>query len=79
MRLIYVRICKYPLLLKELLRQTPESHPEYQKISAALDKTEQVVDYVNQRKKIVENEMKLNEIRKLIDGLGVCSKSLFSN
>uniref|UniRef100_A0A8C4Q0L3 Uncharacterized protein n=1 Tax=Eptatretus burgeri TaxID=7764 RepID=A0A8C4Q0L3_EPTBU len=31
------RICKYPLLLKELLKRTPKSHIDYDSVSEALD------------------------------------------
>jgi len=63
------RICKYPILLKELLKYTPPTHVEYENLQAALDKIEQVVDYINERKRIAENTDKLTNIQNMIEGL----------
>lgn len=62
------RICKYPLLLNELLKYTPKSHEEYENLTLALDKVEQVVTYINERKRLEENMKKLKEIDVLIEG-----------
>eukprot|EP01114_Cavostelium_apophysatum_P013759 TRINITY_DN3404_c0_g1_i4.p1 TRINITY_DN3404_c0_g1~~TRINITY_DN3404_c0_g1_i4.p1 ORF type:complete len:568 (+),score=159.99 TRINITY_DN3404_c0_g1_i4:3-1706(+) len=55
--------------MRELLKYTPESHVEYETVVAALDKVNQVVDYVNERKRMVENQQKLVEIKGLVDNL----------
>ncbi|KAJ3339060.1 spermatogenesis-associated protein 13 [Gonapodya sp. JEL0774] len=56
------RICKYPLLLKELLKHTAESHPDYAGVKGALDAIMRVVDVVNERRHIVENSIKTLKI-----------------
>ncbi|KAL6067253.1 RHO1 GDP-GTP exchange protein 2 [Balamuthia mandrillaris] len=55
------RICKYPLLLKELLKYTPKEHEDYEDLSNALVKIKEVVELVNERTRQVENvAQKLN-------------------
>jgi hypothetical protein len=44
------RICKYPLLLRELIKCTDESHPDFDKLRSALTKIQSVVASVNERK-----------------------------
>lgn len=36
------RVCKYPLLLKELLKVTPDSHPDYALVASAVKEMEKV-------------------------------------
>jgi hypothetical protein len=54
-----------------MIRNTPENHSEYQSLAIALDKTEQVVDFVNKRKRVTENYIKLYQTQNHIEGLGV--------
>ena len=42
------RLCKYPLLLRELLKFTKEDHPDYEPITSAFEKTQMLVDEVNE-------------------------------
>eukprot|EP00007_Cunea_sp_BSH-02190019_P006443 CAMPEP_0174238538 /NCGR_PEP_ID=MMETSP0417-20130205/11572_1 /TAXON_ID=242541 /ORGANISM="Mayorella sp, Strain BSH-02190019" /LENGTH=725 /DNA_ID=CAMNT_0015317381 /DNA_START=421 /DNA_END=2594 /DNA_ORIENTATION=- len=62
------RICKYPLLLKDLLKNTAEDHPDFDNLQKAMNKIQEVVDYVNERKRLSENLMKIYEVQRLIDG-----------
>eukprot|EP01088_Endostelium_zonatum_P006115 TRINITY_DN18221_c0_g1_i1.p1 TRINITY_DN18221_c0_g1~~TRINITY_DN18221_c0_g1_i1.p1 ORF type:complete len:600 (-),score=145.63 TRINITY_DN18221_c0_g1_i1:42-1841(-) len=48
------RVCKYPLLLKELLKQTPKEHEDYESLMQAYDKMEQTVASINEQKKKVD-------------------------
>eukprot|EP01119_Soliformovum_irregulare_P010583 TRINITY_DN2614_c0_g1_i2.p1 TRINITY_DN2614_c0_g1~~TRINITY_DN2614_c0_g1_i2.p1 ORF type:complete len:677 (+),score=206.56 TRINITY_DN2614_c0_g1_i2:111-2141(+) len=48
------RLCKYPLLVKELLNNTPESHSEYEDLRKAYEKINTVVDYINEKKREAE-------------------------
>eukprot|EP01098_Paradermamoeba_levis_P002945 TRINITY_DN1392_c0_g2_i1.p1 TRINITY_DN1392_c0_g2~~TRINITY_DN1392_c0_g2_i1.p1 ORF type:complete len:425 (+),score=136.55 TRINITY_DN1392_c0_g2_i1:192-1466(+) len=64
----FQRICKYPLLLRELLRYTPPEHPDYQGISSAMAKVEAVVADVNKGKKNLENQVKLLQIQQSLMG-----------
>ncbi|KAJ3299651.1 cytochrome c oxidase subunit 1 [Borealophlyctis nickersoniae] len=53
------RICKYPLLLRELFKHTPPGHPDHQALEASLRLINNVVDVVNERRRFVENQQKL--------------------
>eukprot|EP01102_Stenamoeba_stenopodia_P001473 TRINITY_DN1127_c1_g1_i1.p1 TRINITY_DN1127_c1_g1~~TRINITY_DN1127_c1_g1_i1.p1 ORF type:complete len:778 (+),score=210.71 TRINITY_DN1127_c1_g1_i1:80-2335(+) len=57
------RVCKYPLLLRSVLKATPPEHPDHQNLIAGLEVVEKVVNQVNARVKQVENVMKLKEIQ----------------
>jgi len=61
------RICKYPLLLRDLLRHTEETHPDYNDLKLALGKIEEVVAYVNERKRLAENLQKILDVQNLIE------------
>eukprot|EP00833_Pecoramyces_ruminatium_P015185 jgi/Orpsp1_1/1189217/evm.model.d7180000070373.1 len=48
------RICKYPLLLKELMKYTDESHKDYENLKNGYAKLQTVVTVVNGASKVVE-------------------------
>ncbi|KAL6072247.1 guanine nucleotide exchange factor 9 [Balamuthia mandrillaris] len=64
------RICKYPLLLRELLRYTAEDHPEYEDLAAAYQKVESVAHHVEKHNNRAENVSKMIEIQRSVTGLG---------
>ena len=41
------RICKYPLLIREIIKNTDASHPDYAELKRALERMQQVVSVVN--------------------------------
>ncbi|KAI9141760.1 Dbl homology domain-containing protein [Paraphysoderma sedebokerense] len=53
------RICKYPLLLKEILKYTDTTHPDHADLTAACNLISKVVDTVNESRRFVENQQKL--------------------
>ncbi|KAJ3411048.1 Myosin 10A, isoform D [Chytridiales sp. JEL 0842] len=53
------RICKYPLLLKELMKHTPEAHVDSANLKAAYEIIGGVVDSVNERRRFLENQQKM--------------------
>lgn len=57
------RLCKYPLLLKELLKRTPTSHPEYSELNEVYLQISKTVDMINERVRKEENARKLLEIQ----------------
>src|SRR5690606_15343253 len=65
------RICKYPLLFKELLKCTPQDHPDYWALEATLVKLEEVAHSVNQSKAQSEQQRRLLEIQSRLDGYDV--------
>ncbi|KAI9355339.1 Dbl homology domain-containing protein [Zopfochytrium polystomum] len=50
------RICKYPLLLRELLKHTLEDHVDRKNLEAAFELTNNIVSIVNERRRFVENQ-----------------------
>jgi len=63
------RICKYPLFLKDFVKHTPNTCPEYQIFTVALSKIEEVVDYVNERKREAESRQKIYDIQVSIEDM----------
>ena len=65
------RLCKYPLLLRELLSKSPEGHLDHESITEAKVKIDEVVDVVNEGKRTAERQMKIIEIQNLMDGISL--------
>jgi len=61
------RICKYPLLLRELLKETPETNPCRSNIQNAMSDMEQYLNNINESKRTVDNLMDLMAVQELID------------
>eukprot|EP01102_Stenamoeba_stenopodia_P020716 TRINITY_DN8187_c0_g1_i1.p1 TRINITY_DN8187_c0_g1~~TRINITY_DN8187_c0_g1_i1.p1 ORF type:complete len:593 (-),score=95.56 TRINITY_DN8187_c0_g1_i1:18-1796(-) len=57
------RICKYPLLLRAVLKNTPQKHEDYALLQNALEKVESVVEQINDRTRQVNNVQKLSELK----------------
>jgi len=57
------RICKYPLLFKELLKNTSPDHIDYPNIENCLKKLTEVAEYVNEMKRSSESIAKMVEIQ----------------
>ena len=62
------RLCKYPLLLRELISHTPESHADLLNIENAKKKVDEAVDIVNEGKRDAERQEKMKEIEGVIGG-----------
>ncbi|KAJ6233259.1 faciogenital dysplasia protein [Anaeramoeba flamelloides] len=63
------RICKYPLLFRELLRSTSKNFPDYTDLKSAFLKISKVADYVNEKKRNAEEQMKVVKIHDKISGI----------
>ncbi|KAL6072759.1 Round spore [Balamuthia mandrillaris] len=61
------RICKYPLLLGELLKCTQESHPDHALLTSALQKMKDTVSLINQKKRDFELSLRMYELSKLLE------------
>lgn len=59
------RICRYPLLLRELLKNTYETHPDYKYTQQALSQFDDVVRDINEKKRASENQMAIIELQQL--------------
>ncbi|XP_029142052.1 phosphatidylinositol 3,4,5-trisphosphate-dependent Rac exchanger 1 protein isoform X1 [Protobothrops mucrosquamatus] len=62
------RICKYPLLLKELAKRTPTKHPDYQAVLNALQAMKTVCTNINETKRQMEKLEALEQLQSHIEG-----------
>ena len=62
------RICKYPLLFRELISHTPETHPDYNLLIETKAKIDDVVKAINEGKRRMEQQQKMVEILNSVDG-----------
>uniref|UniRef100_A0A1X7VB84 Uncharacterized protein n=1 Tax=Amphimedon queenslandica TaxID=400682 RepID=A0A1X7VB84_AMPQE len=62
------RICKYPLLFKELLKYTPESHKDYEDTVKALGNMRILCSVINEAKRRVERLEAIAEWQETIEG-----------
>lgn len=53
------KICKYPLQLRELLRNTDLSHADYGPVSEACDTMQRMAAYINERKRKMDSLQQL--------------------
>ncbi|KTW25719.1 hypothetical protein T552_03331 [Pneumocystis carinii B80] len=61
------RICKYPLLLKELLKYTDPSDPHYEELKQGMYAIKRVTDRVNETRRRQENEVVVMELERKIE------------
>lgn len=62
------RICKYPLLLKELLKRTPKKHNDYGLVQESLQAMKSVCSSINEAKRQMEKLEILEEWQSHIEG-----------
>ncbi|XP_050773204.1 phosphatidylinositol 3,4,5-trisphosphate-dependent Rac exchanger 1 protein isoform X1 [Gopherus flavomarginatus] len=62
------RICKYPLLLKELGKRTPSKHPDHQAVQNALQAMKTVCTNINETKRQMEKLEALEQLQSHIEG-----------
>uniref|UniRef100_A0A3Q2T4K7 Phosphatidylinositol-3,4,5-trisphosphate dependent Rac exchange factor 1 n=1 Tax=Fundulus heteroclitus TaxID=8078 RepID=A0A3Q2T4K7_FUNHE len=62
------RICKYPLLLKELLKRTPKKHSDYPAVEEALQGMKAVCSNINETKRQMEKLEALEQLQSHIEG-----------
>ncbi|XP_059838423.1 phosphatidylinositol 3,4,5-trisphosphate-dependent Rac exchanger 2 protein [Hypanus sabinus] len=62
------RICKYPLLLKELVKRTPKKHNDYSAVLEALQAMKMVCSTINEAKRQMEKLEILEEWQSHIEG-----------
>jgi len=65
------RICKYPLLLRELTKATPVSHNEYKLLSSAADIVSDVLSRVNEDKRTTDNVIQLLELKETLPNCNI--------
>eukprot|EP01102_Stenamoeba_stenopodia_P000594 TRINITY_DN10579_c0_g1_i1.p1 TRINITY_DN10579_c0_g1~~TRINITY_DN10579_c0_g1_i1.p1 ORF type:complete len:565 (+),score=123.64 TRINITY_DN10579_c0_g1_i1:137-1831(+) len=62
------RLCRYPLLLREVIVNTPADHPDSENLKKAQAKISEVVSAVNNASKLQENLAKILDIQNSIEG-----------
>ncbi|CDQ94175.1 unnamed protein product, partial [Oncorhynchus mykiss] len=62
------RICKYPLLLRELLKRTPKKHNDYSLVLESLQVMKAVCSSINEAKRQMEKLEVLEEWQSHIEG-----------
>ncbi|MBN3309670.1 PREX2 protein, partial [Amia calva] len=62
------RICKYPLLLRELLKRTPKKHNDYSQVLESLQVMKAVCSNINEAKRQMEKLEVLEEWQSHIEG-----------
>uniref|UniRef100_M3ZBN1 Phosphatidylinositol 3,4,5-trisphosphate-dependent Rac exchanger 1 protein n=1 Tax=Nomascus leucogenys TaxID=61853 RepID=M3ZBN1_NOMLE len=67
------RICKYPLLLKELAKRTPGKHPDHPAVQSALQAMKTVCSNINETKRQMEKLEALEQLQSHIEGWEVCT------
>lgn len=65
------RICKYPLLFKELLKHTGPDHPDYSNLNSAFEVMTKLVESINATSRESENIRKIIEIENSLVGAEV--------
>lgn len=60
------RIPRYELLLKELLKNTPETHPDFALLEQALAVVHGIATTINDQKRLNENMMKMMQIQNVM-------------
>lgn len=63
------RICRYPLLFSEVLKNTPSSHADYSTLRETLNSLEGLTSWINGEKRKFLNAKRMQEIEGQIEGL----------
>ena len=58
---------RYSLLLRETLKHTPKAHPDYQPVSEALDKTQEVLHQIEQEVSMVDKRQKMMKLESMFE------------
>lgn len=59
---------RYLLLLSEIIKATVKKHPDYKNLRLAYDAIYDVVEYINDQKRIFENTEKILRVQEMING-----------
>ena len=73
------RLCKYPLLFREMIKCTEEGSATFTKLSSAMESIGEIVTQVNERVRKTENLNKLITVSKSIDFAPSCRFDLLGN
>eukprot|EP00117_Sycon_ciliatum_P048267 scpid13446/ scgid0838/ Guanine exchange factor for Rac 30 len=63
------RMPRYLLLLQNLLKHTPDTHPDFEMLREAISKLDRITEHVNQQIRELQNQKALSDLRTQVVGL----------
>uniref|UniRef100_A0A3B3S449 Intersectin-1 n=1 Tax=Paramormyrops kingsleyae TaxID=1676925 RepID=A0A3B3S449_9TELE len=73
------RVTRYPLLIRNILENTPESHPDHSHLRQALEKAEELCSQVNEGVREKENSDRLEWIQTHVQCEGLSEQLVFNS
>ncbi|XP_037638975.1 intersectin-1 isoform X1 [Sebastes umbrosus] len=73
------RVTRYPLIIKNILENTPETHPDNSHLKAALEKAEELCSQVNEGVREKENSDRLEWIQAHVQCEGLSEQLVFNS
>ncbi|NXR89934.1 ITSN2 protein, partial [Hypocryptadius cinnamomeus] len=73
------RITRYPLLIKSILENTPENHPDHSNLRLALERAEELCSQVNEGVREKENSDRLEWIQAHVQCEGLAEQPVFNS
>uniref|UniRef100_A0A3Q3WIF9 Intersectin-1 n=1 Tax=Mola mola TaxID=94237 RepID=A0A3Q3WIF9_MOLML len=73
------RVTRYPLIIKNILENTPESHPDHSHLKVALEKAEELCSQVNEGVREKENSDRLEWIQAHVQCEGLSEQLVFNS
>uniref|UniRef100_A0A8B9SCU5 Intersectin 2 n=1 Tax=Apteryx owenii TaxID=8824 RepID=A0A8B9SCU5_APTOW len=73
------RITRYPLLIKSILENTPENHPDHSNLKLALERAEELCSQVNEGVREKENSDRLEWIQSHVQCEGLAEQPIFNS
>uniref|UniRef100_A0A674D7F1 Intersectin 1 n=1 Tax=Salmo trutta TaxID=8032 RepID=A0A674D7F1_SALTR len=73
------RVTRYPLIIKNILENTPETHPDHSHLKQALEKAEELCSQVNEGVREKENSDRLEWIQAHVQCEGLSEQLVFNS
>ncbi|XP_078265824.1 intersectin-1 isoform X3 [Rhinoraja longicauda] len=73
------RVTRYPLIIKNILENTPENHPDFSHLKQALEKAEELCSQVNEGVREKENSDRLEWIQTHVQCEGLSEQLVFNS
>lgn len=65
----FQRICRYPLLLKELMKRTPNSWPDYASVVSAVQAIDAIMKDANETQRVTDSMLKIIDLKDRLVGI----------
>eukprot|EP01111_Echinosteliopsis_oligospora_P009098 TRINITY_DN2607_c0_g1_i2.p1 TRINITY_DN2607_c0_g1~~TRINITY_DN2607_c0_g1_i2.p1 ORF type:complete len:485 (-),score=88.69 TRINITY_DN2607_c0_g1_i2:46-1500(-) len=62
------RLPRYELLLKDLIKHTPKTHPDYSELHTGLDMITEVTKDINEKRRVKDNSVAFNKLKGALTG-----------